>query len=278
MTAAAARAAHLVVDDQPYIFADTVAAALLGGQADDLVGYHRAHPTHPILSTARGQVICRSRYAEDRLATAMAGGVRQYVVLGAGLDTFGYRSPLAARVRVFEVDHPASQDWKRGALAAAQINIPESLTFVAADLATDRLAEVLDRAGFDFTEHAVISWLGVVMYLDLAAVQNTLGVLSAFAAGSELIADYMLPPALRDEAGNFYADQIMPAAAQRGEPWLTFLTPEEMGGMLSENGFGCVEHVRQRGSVPAGLWQRTDSLRPVELSVIARAVQTDQDG
>src|ERR1700733_5078159 len=114
LTAAAARAAHLIVDGQPTIFADPLAAALLGGQAEELIGYHKRHGTHPVLVGARGQVPCRSRYAEHVLALAIGGGVSQYVILGAGLDSFAYRGGLlAGRVRVFEVDHPASQQAKR---------------------------------------------------------------------------------------------------------------------------------------------------------------------
>jgi methyltransferase (TIGR00027 family) len=271
MTAAAARAAHLIVDESPFIFADTCAAALLGHRADELIGYHRQHSTHAILAAARGQVSCRSRFAEDRLAAAVAAGVRQYMVLGAGLDTFAYRPPLAGQVRVFEVDHPATQEWKRAALAAAQLDATADVVFVAADLATDSLAGALDAAGFDFGRPAVISWLGVIMYLDRPAIGQTLSVLAACAPGSELIADYMLPQALRDEAGNFYAEMIMAAAADRGEPWRSFFAPGEMSDVLAEHGFGAARQVRQRESVPAELWHRADALQPIELSMIAWA-------
>lgn len=110
LTAAAARAAHLVVDREPLIFRDTVARALLGDRAEELIGYHREHGDHLILSSARTMTVTRSRYTEDRLADAVRRGVAQYVVLGAGLDTFAYRSPHAERLRVFEVDHPATQE------------------------------------------------------------------------------------------------------------------------------------------------------------------------
>ena len=113
LTAAAARAAHLIVDNEPVIFADTLAQAMLGERAEELISYHLAHGTHPVLASARAQVTCRSRYAEDRLADAIGRGIGQYVLLGAGLDSFAYRSPLAGRVRVFEVDHPATQEYKR---------------------------------------------------------------------------------------------------------------------------------------------------------------------
>jgi methyltransferase (TIGR00027 family) len=271
MTAAAARAAHLIVDDSPYIFSDTMAEALLGGRAAELLGYHRGYAEHPILAAARAQVVCRSRYAEDRLADAVARGIRQYVVLGAGLDTFGYRSALAGRVSVFEVDHPGTQGWKRNALAAAGIAAPVGVTFVPADLGAESLTRALQLAGFDFGQPAFVSWLGVIMYLDSTAIRSTLASLAGFAAGTELIADYMLPQHLRDEAGDFYVANVGPAAAERGEPWLTFLSPDEMTGLLAESGFGTPEQVSQQHAVPAGLWDRTDSLQPISLSMIARA-------
>ncbi len=271
MTASAARAAHLIVDDSPYIFSDTVAEALLGEHAAELLSYHRGHATHPILSAARAQVICRSRYAEDRLAEAVDRGVRQYVLLGAGLDSFGYRSLLAGQVQVFEVDHPGTQEWKRAALAMAGIGTPASLTFVAADLGADSLTGALQAAGFNFSQPAMVSWLGVIMYLPRPAIDSTLASLAGFAAGTHLIADYMLPQSLRDEAGDLYVSQVGSAAADRGEPWLTFLSPADMGGLLAEHGFAATEHVEQRHAVPAQLWERKDSLQPISLSMIAQA-------
>jgi methyltransferase (TIGR00027 family) len=216
-------------------------------------------------------VICRSRYAEDRVAAAAARGVRQYVVLGAGLDTFAYRSALD--VRTFEVDHPATQNWKRSAVAAAGLGTSSEVVFVPADLAAGpgSLASALREAEFDFSEPAVISWLGVVMYLDRSSIIQTLAVMAGCAPGTELVADYILPASLRDEAGDQYAEQVGSAAAQRGEPWLSFLAPAEMTVLLTERGFGAITHVRQRDAVPAQLWQRTDALRPTGLSMIACA-------
>ena len=274
MTAAAARAAHLIVDDSPYIFSDTVAEALLGEQAAELLSYHRGYAKHPILSAARAQVICRSRYTEDRLTEAVDRGVRQYVLLGAGLDSFGYRSLLAGQIHVFEVDHRGTQHWKRAALATAGIGIPASVTFVAADLGADSLTGALQAAGFNFSQPAIVSCLGVIMYLSRYAIASTLASLARFPAGTELIADYMLPPSLRDEAGDLYVSQVGAAAADRGEPWLTFLSPAEMGGLLAEYGFGATEHVQQRDTVPAQLWDRSDSLQPISLSMITRATLT----
>jgi methyltransferase (TIGR00027 family) len=271
LTAAAARAAHLIVDNAPTIFADTLASPLLGEQADELIGYHRAHGTHLVLSAARAQVTCRSRYTEDRLANSVERGITQYVILGAGLDSFGYRSHLAGRVRVFEVDHPATQDWKRSRLAAARIPVPDSVTFVPADLESGPLAQFLSQAGFDLSCPAQVSWLGVTMYLTEDAIGQTLAEIGGFAAGTELITDYMLPAGLRDETGRSYAELVSPVAAEWGEPWLSFFAPGDMSALLERHGFGSVRHVRQRDAVDAACWDRSDALRPAELSVLAHA-------
>lgn len=271
LTAAAARAAHLIVDSGPVIFADTLAAPLLGDQAEELLAYHRLHGTHLVLAGARVQVTTRSRYTEDRVARGARRGVTQYVILGAGLDSFAYRSDLAGRVRVFEVDHPATQDWKRARLSTADITVPGRVEYVAVDFEHDSLEECLVRAGFDRSRPAIVSWLGVTVYLTRAAIGGTLDVVAGFAPGTELILDYLVPAEMRDADGRVYAELVMPVSAERGEPWLTFLTPEEMSTLLADRGFERVQHVRQRDTVDAALWERTDCLRPSNLSVIARA-------
>jgi methyltransferase (TIGR00027 family) len=268
LTAAAARAAHLIVDDPPVIFADTLAATLLGDRAGELIAYHRQNAAHPVLSAARAQVTCRSRFAEDRL-----DGCRQYVLLGAGLDTFACRQRDARRkgLRVLEVDHPATQNWKRSAWRAAGITEPEFLTYVPADLSDGSLAAALRAGGLDFARPATISWLGVIMYLDRQAISATLTALAALAPGTELIVDYMLPAGLRDAAGDFYAEMVMPFSAGGGEPWRTFLAPEEMAELLTGHGFAVTGHARQADAIPSGYWARTDSLAPIGLSVITTA-------
>jgi O-methyltransferase involved in polyketide biosynthesis len=115
----------------------------------------------------------------------------------------------------------------------------------------------------------VISWLGVLMYLERDAISQTLAVLADCASGTELVADYMLPRELRDEAGDQYVELVGPAAAERGEPWLSFFAPTEIGALLAQHGFGATTHVAQRDAVPDQLWQRADSLRPIDLSMIA---------
>ena len=272
--AAAARAAHLIVDDEPRIFADPLAGRLLGDRAEELIGYHTLHGTHPVLSGARVQVACRSRYAEEALAGAVATGVGQYVVLGAGLDSFAYRGGLARRVRVFEVDHPASQEAKRAALAAAEVAVPGNVTFVAADLAADSLRGSLAAAGFDLSAPAVCGWLGVTMYLEQDAIAATLAAIAGLAPGSEVIADYLLPEDARDEAGALSGRLVAQASAERGEPWRSCFTPPQIEDLARRAGLGAARSVRQRDTVPDRLWRRTDSLRPAELAVLFHAAVT----
>jgi methyltransferase (TIGR00027 family) len=271
LTAAAARAAHLVVDTAPTIFADTLASPLLGEQAGELIGYHRAHPSHLVLSAARAQATCRSRYTEDRLAAAAERGITQYVILGAGLDSFAYRSRLAGRMRVFEIDHLATQQWKRSRLAAARIPVPDGVAFVPADLGAGPLAGCLGQAGLDLSRPALVSWLGVTMYLTGDGVSRTLAELGRLAAGTEVIMDYLLPAGLRDETGRAYAELVSPVAAERGEPWLSSFAPGDLSALLDQHGFGAVRHIRQRDAVAAACWDRSDSLHPAELSVLAHA-------
>jgi O-methyltransferase involved in polyketide biosynthesis len=295
--AAAARAAHLIVDGEPQIFADTLAYALLGDRAEELVGYHRAHGTHLVLAGARAAALTRSRYTEDRLTGAIGRGLTQYVILGAGLDSYAYRSSpadqapadqagattgqvrlpteqpqaAAAQVRVFEVDHPDTQRWKRRLLEDAGIVVPGTVTFVPVDFETDSPLDSLIENGFDPSRPALVSWLGVIMYLTREAIGQTLAMIGGLAPGTEVIADYMLPEDLRDETGQAYVEAVMPVSAEGGEPWLTFLGPKDMSSLLEEHGFDVIEHVSQRDVVDASLWIRSDALRPVGLSLLTRA-------
>jgi methyltransferase (TIGR00027 family) len=196
------------------------------------------------------------------------------VILGAGLDSFAYRGGLAGRVRVFEVDHPASQEAKRAALAAAGIPVPGNVTFVPADLAADSLSRCLANAGFDASSPAVFGWLGVTMYLAADAVAETMTAVAACAPGSELIADYMLPEDARDEAGALYGRLVAQASAERGEPWRSCFTPAEIGDLARKSGLGAARSIGQRDTIPAHLWRRTDSLRPTDLAVLFHGAVT----
>lgn len=271
LTAAAARAAHLIVDSEPLIFADTLATALLGDRAEELISYHRSNGSHLVLASARAQVTCRSRYTEQNVAAAAERGVDQYVILGAGLDSFACRSALAAEVAVFEVDHPATQQWKRDRIRQAGLAMPPNARFVPVDFEIDSFTSKLLAAGFDPRKPALVSWLGVTMYLTQDAIGAVLGELAHCAPGTELIFDYMLAAELRDEIATSYVEQVAPFAAERGEPWLSFFTPEQVTTRLESLGFADVRHIGQRDIGGPALWRRTDALRPASLSMLAHA-------
>lgn len=268
LLAAAARAAHLVVDQDPPLFADTLAYALLGDRADEFVGHHRLYGQHPLLAGARVGVSCRSRYTEERLAASVRAGIEQYVILGAGLDSYAYRSD--GGVRVFEVDHPDTQEWKRARVAEAGVESPH-VTYVPVDLETEPLKESLLDHGFDPTRRALFSWLGVTMYLTRDAIADTLMTIAGFAPGTEIVIDTMLPAEHRDEAGQLYIDLLAPAFAERGEALLSFLAPEEVADLLTECGYETIEQVTQRESVDPTLWDRSDALHPAEISLLTHA-------
>ncbi len=268
-TAAAARAAHLLVDAGPVIFSDTLAATLLGDRSEELLAYHHVHGTHPVLAGARAQAVCRSRFTEDRLLHGNSG-IDQYVILGAGLDSFAYRS-APGRFRVFEVDQAATQAVKRELLEHAGVAVPASVTFVPVDFEADPLRERLVQSGLDPVRPVFVSWLGVTMYLTREAILATLTDLGGFAPRSEIVTDHLLPAELRDAAGNGYAEAVAPVAAEQGEPWRTFLSPAAMADLLREAGFEVVEQAGQRESVPPELWNRTDALRPAALSAVTHA-------
>lgn len=180
----------------------------------------------------------RARFAEDAVAAAIAAGVRQVVILGAGLDTFAYRNPRPD-LRVFEVDHPATQAWKRERLTTAGIDRPETLTFVPVDFETQTLAAGLESTGFKRTDPAVFVWLGVVFYLTPNAAHATLEYIAGQAQPVEVVFDY-LQPANSDEDRALQqarADRL----ASVGEPVFSYFTPDDIAAQLRALGFTDLE-------------------------------------
>src|ERR1700733_14357288 len=179
------RAAHQVVD-HPRVFEDPLAIAIAGSDPEALGTVEQ-----PYSRSLRAFIAVRSRYAEDHLLAAAARGVPQYVVLGAGLDTFAYRNPFqSAGLRVFEVDHPATQEWKRAQLCAAGIAIPAEMTFAAVDFERQSLEDGLRIARFERQQPAMFSWLGVTPYLSRAAFDGTIQFIAGMPCGSSVVFDY----------------------------------------------------------------------------------------
>ena len=183
MRAALHRAAHQLLD-RPLVFADDVVLRLIGPELVATITPDWADQA--AVRRLRATIALRSRYAEDRLADAVRRGVGQYLVLGAGLDSFAYRNPFPA-LRIFEVDHPASQAAKRRLLADAGIALPPTLTFVPVDFERERLIDALVRGGVDTSAQVFVSWLGVTVYLTREAVLETLAAVATLPAGSAIV-------------------------------------------------------------------------------------------
>lgn len=241
--AAAFRAAHQELEGGR-VFHDPLALRILAAAADDPVLEAAFHPER---EGVRLSVAARARFAEDAVAAAVARGVRQAVALGAGLDTFGCRNPYAAEgLRVFEVDHPATQRWKRDRLSAAEIPVPPSLTFAPVDFERQSLADGLTAAGFDPARPAFFFWLGVVPYLTHTAVLDTLGFIAALPDGSGVVFDYGEPPGALPPEQRAVHEARAAWAAEAGEPFLSFFTPEELADELRRLRFSATEDIRYR--------------------------------
>jgi methyltransferase (TIGR00027 family) len=225
------RAAHQVME-QPRVLDDPIALPLIGPEfARDM---ERAQ--HKVARDFRAFLAVRSRYAEDQLAAAVAQGVAQYVILGAGLDTFAYRNPFPL-LRVFEVDLLATQAWKQEMLAEAAIAVPENLTFVPLDFEHKILTDGLVEAGFDARRPAFFGWLGVTPYLTLAAFRSTLEAIAEIPAGSAVSFDYALTPETLSPAGRTAFNALSARVAAAGEPFQLFFTPQTLEAELRRAGF-----------------------------------------
>ncbi len=233
--AAAHRAAHQVLEGGR-IFTDPFAFTLLDADAGDIVTEAANDPSR---RNMRLFIASRSRLAEDALSAAVLRGVHQAVFLGAGLDTFALRNPYVGLV-VFEVDHPATQAWKRGRFKQAGLQFPGSLKFAPTDFETQNIADGLLAAGFQKNQPAIFVWLGVVMYLSRNAIFGTLDFVSDVPA-SEVVFDYLEPldnyPSDRRASLSGFAART----AESGEPWISNFDPEELSRELRHRGFDEIE-------------------------------------
>jgi methyltransferase (TIGR00027 family) len=233
------RAAHQVLDHGS-ILNDPFAMMILGEDEKDVLQFANAHP---LASIGRLFTTARSRIAEDALSAAVERGIRQIVILGAGLDTFAFRSPHGARqVLIYEVDHPATQAWKRQRLAEAQLALPPWLIFVPVDFERDDLGEALVSAGFQQNSPASFTWLGVVPYLNQDAIVSVLDYMASI-QNSEVVFDYMEPP-------QAFSDEIRELVTKRTEQlermderWASRFEPAGIAAILRSHGFCEIEDI-----------------------------------
>jgi methyltransferase (TIGR00027 family) len=230
------RAAHQV-RDRPLVFDDPLALRIIRPEvARELRENPPTFESSPLGPYLRAFFVMRSRFAEDELAAAVARGVKQYVVLGAGFDTFAYRNPFP-ELRVFEVDHPDTQAIKRQRLAGGDIDIPPSLTFVSIDFSTTALDEALRGAGFDASSPAFFSWLGVVPYLERPDIDKTFAFIASLPSPTTVVFDYAVPASTLNWTGRLIFHQMAKRVAALGEPWKTFFEPPALLADLRRLGF-----------------------------------------
>ncbi|MEV8375656.1 class I SAM-dependent methyltransferase [Kribbella sp. NPDC056861] len=254
------RALHTQVDEPPYVLEDVVGAQLAGEE-----DWRERGDMVPAASRGkRGTVVGRARLTEDLVAEAAGRGVDQYVILGAGLDSYAQRHPEAgSTMTVFEIDQPETQAWKRSRLIELGYDVPDWLRLVPVDFeANDDWWDRLQAAGFDTSRPAMVSWLGVTMYLTEQATAATLKQVASLPAGSSLILTFFRH--LEDLAPEDV--QIRRAsregARRSGTPFIGFYTPGQISELVRQAGFADAEHVSAAGLAERYFAGRTDGLRP----------------
>jgi methyltransferase (TIGR00027 family) len=254
------RALHVEVDAPPHVFEDVVGLKLVAPDEKWRERPDMSSFTRPF----RASILARARFIEDLVEEQAARGVGQYVILGAGLDTFAQRRPeLASRLRVFEIDQPGPQAWKRQRLVDLGFGIPSFLQFVPVDFeAGDAWWERLAASGFNPKQPAVVASTGVSMYLTQAAIMATLRHIATLASGSTLTMSFMLPIEMLDPDVRPGVERAAAGARASGTPFISFFTPEAMLNLAREAGFREVRHVSAAALAQLYFADRTDGLRP----------------
>jgi len=252
------RAAHQLLD-QPRVLDDPLALRIIGAEAADAL---RSSPRedHGFSRAFRAFMAARSRYAEDQLAHAVGNGANQYVVLGAGLDTFACRNPHPG-LRVFEVDHPDTQAWKREQLKDAGIVIPPSLTFVPVDFERQTLSDGLGQSGFSASDPVFFSWLGVTPYLTQAAFITTLSFIAKMPPGSGVVFDFAVDRKLLNFGQKMALDALSRRVAASGEPFQLSFDPAQLRDELKGLGFRRTEFLQGEQINALYFQDRADGLR-----------------
>jgi len=262
------RAVHQLLDE-PILFEDPLALRILGAEMEQALREDPFAHNEPIDRGMRAGVVVRAKFIEEELARAVAAGMIQYVVLGAGLDTFAYRNPYPA-LRVFEVDHPSTQEWKRRLLAEAGIPLPDNLTFTPVDFEHGTLAQSLAEAGFHADQPACICWMGVTMYLTEAAVTETLGYVARLPKGSAIGFDFSVLPSLMNPVERLIVQIVKQQIAAMGEPWLSEFDPAALREKLLGLGFAEAETFEPDVLNRRYLYRRKDGLRCGSRLALAR--------
>ncbi len=254
------RALHVEVDAPPHVFEDVVGLKLAAPDPD----WRNRPDMSPFTRPFRASILARARFIEDLVAEQVERGVGQYVILGAGLDTFAQRRPeLASRLHVFEIDQPGPQAWKRQRLVELGLGVPSFLRLVPVDFeAGDSWWERLAAAGFEAARPAVVASTGVSMYLTRDAILATLRQVASLAPGTTLAMSFMLPIELVDPELRPGLERAAAGARESGTPFISFFTPTDMLALAREAGLREVEHVSAATLAERYFTGRQDGLRP----------------
>lgn len=284
ITAARFRAAHLLIDGQPKIFSDEFALRFSGADSEasflnslnammaEVSAKVGPEIAQMVFRAPRAAMVMRSRYAEDALSEAITRGIRRYVILGAGLDSFAWRRrDLEPTMQVFEIDHAATQEWKQQRLREIGIDPPGNLVFLPIDFERQTLIGGLRLGGYPLQEPAFISWLGVTQYLPKESVLSTLRQVRTLAPGTELTFTFLVPQDLwiGEERGLFPIAAASTAAS--GEPWISFFQPAEIAAQMRELGFTQVLHFSPEDANRRYFAGRSDGLRVTSAEHLMRA-------
>jgi methyltransferase (TIGR00027 family) len=270
MMAALARNDHRLIDAPPWVLDDPLALVLIGPAWREIEAAVRTSLREPVVREGVAGVVTRSRYAEDRL---VAGSFSQYVILGAGLDSFAWRRPdLLRSVRVFEVDHPASQAWKRQRVTDLALPVTDGHVFAPIDFETATLSDGLTAAGFDWSRPTLFSWLGVTFYLTQAAIEATLRTVAICPAGSEVVLTYCPTSEFLDAIGSEFLVTMSAIASASGEPIQSRFAPADLETIIHSCGLRPIDHPTREDLIDRYFSERADRLKPYTVERLLAAV------
>jgi methyltransferase (TIGR00027 family) len=270
---AALRAVHQLLDGEPKILDDPISVRLLDADFLQQIQSNPARAREPLTRGLRSHVVLRSRYAEERMAQAVQRGVRQCVILGAGFDTFAYRQPDWARsLRIYEVDHLATQEDKRQRLQSAGVPVPANLEFVAIDFELVSLREGLQNSTLNFSEPAFFSCLGVLVYLSREAADAVFQLVASFPASSEIVLTFSTPDSSLSSNDAASRSALANMANSLGEPWQTHFEPQTLVCDLRALGFSAISFLSPEAADQIYFQSRGDGLRAPRRGGIGAAI------
>lgn len=254
------RALHVEVDPPPHVFEDTIGLQLAAPED----GWRSRPDMSEFTRPFRASIVARARFIEDLVAEQVQRAIRQYVILGAGLDTFAERRPdLSNELVVFEVDRPGTQEWKRQRLIDLGLGVPSHLRFVPVDFESgEEWCERLIEVGFEVNQSAIVASTGVSMYLTKDAIATALRQVAAFAPQSTFAMTFMLPVEWSEPDLRPGIERAMAGAEANGTPFISFFTPDEMLTLARNAGFKHITHVSAAALADRYFAGRTDGLRP----------------